>query len=99
MRRPTGSLVVALLTLPIGAGLTEPALAYYLDSERRFDVRLRAYSQLGILTENSETSSGTDVTRVLRFVPANSAQRRAKIAAISPPKYEAFDLAQHRNFY
>ena len=33
--------------------VASPAWGYYLDAERRFDVRVRAYSQLGILTENS----------------------------------------------
>src|SRR5262245_46834538 len=77
-----------------------PSFAYYLDGEHRFDVRLRAYSQLGILTESSESPSSADIARALRFVPADSpAQRRAQIASITPPTYDGGDLAQHRNFY
>jgi hypothetical protein len=75
--------------------------AYYLDAGRRFDVRVRAYSQLGILTEDSETPSRSDVARALSFVPANAplAQKRAAVAAITPPAYDAGALGQHRNFY
>jgi hypothetical protein len=57
----------------IAAAVTaRPSFAYDLDSEHRFDVRLRAYSQLGILTDSSESPSSGDVARALRFVPADS---------------------------
>jgi hypothetical protein len=81
--------------------LSSRSFAYYLDAEHRFDVRLRAYAQLGLLTEDSETPSRSDVARVLRFVPADAprAQKRAQVAAITPPRYAAGDLAQERNFY
>jgi hypothetical protein len=91
----SGLVLVAVLAIP------STASAYFLDAGRRFDVRVRAYSQLGILTERSETPSRSDVARALRFVPANAplAQKRAQIAVITPPEYDAFDLGQHRNFY
>ena len=77
------------------------SFAYYLDAEHRFDVRVRAYSQLSLLTEDSDTPSRSDIARALRFVPADAplAQKRAQIGVITPPKYDAFNLAQHRNFY
>ena len=75
--------------------------AYFLDPEHRFDVRVRAYSQLSLLTEDSETPSRDDVARALSFVPATApaAQKRAQVRSITPPKYDAWNLAQHRNFY
>ena len=90
-----GLVVVAVL---VSSGTSS---AYYLDDERRFDVRLRAYSQLSLLTENSETPSQSDIANALSFIPASAplAQRRAQIASITPPKYDAWNLAQHRNFY
>jgi hypothetical protein len=81
--------------------IASPAWGYYLDAERRFDVRLRAYSQLGILTENSGRPSEADVQRALSFIPENApaSQKRAAVRAITPPRFRAGDLAQHRNFY
>jgi hypothetical protein len=67
MRLRPGRLALAL-TLVCAASVH----AYFLDKTRNFDVRLRAYSQLGILTESS---------------------------SFEGPKYDAGDLAQHRNFY
>ncbi len=90
------ALVVCVLV-----GLSGQASAYFLDPDHRFDVRLRAYSQLGILTNDSEEPSASDVARVLSSVPANAplAQKRAAVATITPPRYRAGELAQHRNFY
>jgi hypothetical protein len=78
-----------------------PSSAYFLDDDHRFDIRLRAYAQLGILTENSETPTPADVEHALSFIPATAplAQRRAQIASITPPKYSAGALGQQRNFY
>jgi hypothetical protein len=75
--------------------------AYFLDNERRFDVRLRAYSQLGILTEDSETPKLSQEQLVLSFLPptATAKQRRAIVKTITPPDYQAGTLGQHRNFY
>ena len=67
MRTRAGWLALGLI---LAAGTN--AQAYFLDKGRNFDVRLRAYSQLGILTDSS---------------------------SFEGPKYEAGDLAQHRNFY
>jgi len=76
--------VVVLLAVLASASTSS---AYYLDADRRFSVRVRAYSQLGILTENSETPSRSDIAHALRFVPANAppSQKRAQIASITPP--------------
>ena len=78
-----------------------PAWGYYLDDARRFDIRVRAYSQLGIMAESAGKPSNDDVQRALSFVPANApaSQKRAAVLAITPPPFEAGDLAQHRNFY
>ena len=90
-----------LLVVGLLVTIASTSSAYYLDADRRFSVRLRAYSQLGILTEDSETPSRSDIARALRFVPANAprSQKQAQIAAITPPDYDAFNLGQHRNFY
>ena len=67
--------------------------AYYLDKGRNFDVRLRAYSQLGILTEDSARQGcaivrGADGRILFRDDPR-----------MCPPNYDAGNLAQERNFY
>jgi Protein of unknown function (DUF1302) len=66
--------------------------AYYLDSGRNFDVRLRAYSQLGIMTQNSAREGCVPVKlldgTVLPIDPRTC-----------PPPYSAGDLGQNRNFY
>ena len=46
------------LGLVLGAGGS--ARAYFLDADRNFDVRLRAYSQLGILTDSAATDGCPD---------------------------------------
>src|SRR5215468_9609739 len=48
-----------LLLLTVLAGLSHPpaADAYFLDKNHDFDVRLRAYSQLAIMTNNPEIDS------------------------------------------
>jgi hypothetical protein len=82
------------LTLVVAAVLVGSASdAYYLDSGRRFDVRLRAYSQLGILTENS-ARQGCGLVK-----DANGAPLFRNDPRTCPPEYDAGDLAQHRNFY
>jgi hypothetical protein len=82
---------------------TRTASAYFLDSDRRFDVRLRAYSQLGVLTDSSETAGcPTDTQLAKAKAISDPAQRQAKLAQLMqtcPPSYSAGDLAQHRNFY
>jgi hypothetical protein len=72
--------------------------AYFLDKGRNFDVRLRAYSQLGIMTEDSarqgcgvvyaQNPDGTRGQLIFRDDPR-----------MCPPRYSASDLGQHRNFY
>ncbi|MCW5888975.1 MAG: hypothetical protein KIT14_00330 [bacterium] len=71
--------------------------AYFLDAGRNFDVRVRAYSQLGILTENSERKGCQPV-----YTTVNG--KRGPVLfqndpRTCPPKYSAGTLAQHRNFY
>jgi len=51
MRTTAGWLVLGLAAV---LGLETPSQAYFLDATRNFDVRLRAYSQLGIMTDSSE---------------------------------------------
>jgi hypothetical protein len=107
--RPTVARVAARRASAVPAALvvwfvlaaSGTAFAYYLDEEHRFDFRVRAYSQLSVLTEDSETPSRAAVAQALSFVPTNAplAQKRAQIASITPPKYDAGELAQHRNFY
>lgn len=78
------------LTRGIGATLVcwlvaTSAQAYFLDPQRRFDVRLRAYTQWSVLTESSSRE---------RF------EGDAETAPTPrPPEYSAGDLAQIRNFY
>src|SRR5205814_8072614 len=79
--------------LILGLLVASPSHAYFLDQGRRFDFRLRAYSQLGIMTDSSE-----------RDWPGNGPNtcvvNGKQSAAISDKcRYSAGDLAQHRNFY
>jgi hypothetical protein len=98
MRTRAGWLGLVLFALLVFSGTSS---AYFLDSERRFDIRVRAYSQLGILMEDSETPSGSDKSRALSFISptATARQRRAQIRTITPPPYDFGELGQHRNFY
>ncbi len=75
---------------------------YYLDSARRFDVRLRGYAQLGILTESSETKgcpTKADLARVNALTGTAKQQAYAQLYTTCPPNYSAGDLGQERNFY
>ena len=51
MRTSTGWLALAVTAV---LGWISDCDAFYLDKGRNFDVRVRAYSQLGIMTQNSE---------------------------------------------
>jgi hypothetical protein len=67
--------------------LATSAQAFFLDHERRFDFRMRAYEQVSILTESSATQvcdPKTDPTAT---------------GCVPPPEYSAGDLAQMRTFY
>jgi hypothetical protein len=99
MRTRAGWLGLGLLAVLLVFASTSEA--YFLDSARRFDVRLRAYSQLGVMMEESETPTPEDRARVLSFLPptATRQQRRAIVRTITPPRYDLGDLGQHRNFY
>src|SRR5207249_1893064 len=85
MRTSGGWLVLGLTVLCAAT----PSHAYFLDQGRNFDVRLRAYSQLGILTESSE-----------KDWPGNGPNTCVVNGKESTKcRYHAGDLAQHRNFY
>lgn len=81
MRPVTRGLGAALVCTLLAAS----ADAYFLDEQRRFDVRLRAYSQWSVLTESSDRT---------RFEGDSQTP-----ASVRPPEYSAGDLAQIRNFY
>ncbi len=86
MRTVSGWLVLGVAAV---LGAVTPSHAYFLDKGRNFDVRLRAYSQLGILTDSAERDwpgNGKNTCVV-------NGQESTKCS------YSAGDLAQHRNFY
>ena len=86
MRSSARWLVLGLAAVPWAGS---PSHAYFLDQGRHFDLRLRAYSQLGIMTDSSEKDwpgNGPN-TCVVNGKESNKC------------KYSAGDLAQHRNFY
>jgi len=59
--------------------------AFFLDDQRRFDVRMRSYSQWSVMTQSSEHKGCiTDGKRT---------------PATCPPEYQGGDLNQIRNFY
>lgn len=82
----------------LGTLLAGDSQAYFLDAGRNFDVRLRAYSQLGILTEGSERKGCRPV-----YTTGPDGKRGAILfkndPRTCPPAYDAGTLAQHRNFY
>src|SRR2546426_7910996 len=86
MRTSTGWLTLGLVLVLWAA---PPSQAYFLDKGRNFDVRLRAYSQLGIMTESSETDWPGNGPNTCVVNGKQSTKCR----------YSAGDLAQHRNFY
>lgn len=78
---------------------------YFLDGDRRFDVRLRAYSQLGVMMEDSAPEwsysysygTNTDHPRGSKLVGRD--QLGSIYATKGTKSYHVGDLAQHRNFY
>jgi uncharacterized protein DUF1302 len=84
-------------------GFVHGASAFYLDDAHRFDVRVRAYAQLGIMTEDSEKAGcPTDAQlAAAKAIPDRTQRLTAlgKLLATCPPSYSAGDLAQERNFY
>jgi hypothetical protein len=93
------SVLVAALSL----ALARAGHAYYLDSEHRFDVRLRAYAQLGIMAEDSSTAGcpSAEQLAAAEAIPDRT-QRLTQLGKLlnhCPPSYSAGDLAQERNFY
>jgi hypothetical protein len=72
----------ALVCVLIGHSVSH---AYFLDDQRRFDVRMRAYSQWSVMTQSSEHKGCiTDGKRT---------------PGTCPPSYQGGDLNQIRNFY
>ena len=83
------------LGLAIALSAARSSDAYFLDQARDFDVRLRAYSQLGVMTDSSERDwpgNGLAAGTVSPSCLVNG-KRSTKC------RYSAGDLAQHRNFY
>jgi len=80
MRTRAGWLAFVLVSLTF----ITPAAAYFLDSGRNFDVRLRTYAQMGILTTSSEKDLTTPIginrtripTKMQGWQPGNVGQQR-----------------------
>jgi hypothetical protein len=93
MRTGVGWLVLGLAVL----GSEAISEAYYLDPGRNFDVRARAYSQLGILTEYSARQGCVPV------YTSNDGKRGGLLfnndPRKCPPFYAAGITGQERNFY
>jgi hypothetical protein len=68
--------------------------AFYLDSGRNFDVRLRAYAQLGIMAEDAAQQGCAPFKD-----PISGKILKGGNPAICPPQYSLGDLGQERNFY
>ena len=68
--------------------------AFYLDSGRNFDVRLRAYSQLGIMAEDAAQQGCAPFKD-----PISGKILKGGNPAICPPQYSLGNLGQERNFY
>ncbi len=90
MRTWAGWLALGVAAV-LGCGDTSEA--FYLDKGRNFDVRLRAYSQLGIMTENSARQGCIPVKDADGGVLFGNDPR------VCPPEYNAGYLGQNRNFY
>src|SRR5438445_707571 len=75
--------------LTLGLLVASPSHAYFLDQGRRFDLRFRAYSQLGIMTDSSEKDWPGNGPNTCVVNGKESSKCR----------YSAGDLGQHRNFY
>jgi hypothetical protein len=63
------------------------AHAFFLDDQRRFDVRLRTYSQWSVMTQSSERNR------------CWNREKGVPTPSTCPPSYSSGDLAQARNFY
>jgi hypothetical protein len=100
MRTRAGWLELGLLAVLVFSRISS---AYYLDSERRFDVRLRTYAQLGIMTEDSSSIGCPSSAQLAKAqaIPDRTARltQLGKLLATCPPSYSTGDLGQERNFY
>jgi len=83
MRRGIVRVALGLVCVLI---LRSTAHAFFLDDQRRFDVRMRAYSQWSVMTQSSEHKGCVDADG--KPTPATC-----------PPSYQGGDLNQIRNFY
>src|SRR5262245_1868534 len=61
--------------------------AFFLDDQRRFDVRMRSYSQWSVMAQSSERNR------------CWNREKGVPTPATCPPNYSSGDLAQIRNFY
>jgi hypothetical protein len=89
MRTPTRWLMLGLVVV-----LSTPnAHGYFLDKERRFDVRARVYTQVGILTEDAREQEAC-------LVPApTAANPDRRVVTDACHRFGPGDLHQHRNFW
>ena len=92
MRTWVGWLALGVAAV-LGCGATSEA--FYLDKGRNFDVRVRAYSQLGIMTENSARQGCGLVTGA----PTASVAVPGRSAHVSARRSAPATWAQNRNFY
>src|SRR5262249_21485985 len=93
MRGRTGWLTLGVAAV-LGFGCEAICEAYYLDNGRNFDVRLRAYSQLGIMAEDA-AQQGCQPFKD----PISGKILKGGNPATCPPQYSLGDLGQNRNFY
>src|SRR5262245_54725195 len=93
MRGRTGWLTLGVAAV-LGFCCDPICEAYYLDNGRNFDVRLRAYSQLGIMAEDA-AQQGCQPFKD----PVSGKILKGGNPATCPPQYSLGDLGQNRNFY
>ncbi|HEV7734692.1 MAG TPA: DUF1302 family protein [Candidatus Binatia bacterium] len=90
MRTSAGWLALGLAA--VLCSISTVSHAYFLDKGRNFDVRVRAYNQVSVMTENSETTGCTPVKMLSGKVLQNDPRT-------CPPSYSAGDFGQNRIFY
>src|SRR5262245_44439186 len=84
------------LTLGLVLALSSVSHAYFLDQKGNFDVRLRAYSQVAILTEKAREAEGLWPKGCDVPDPANP-NRTIRLANCLD--FNPGDIASQRNFY
>jgi hypothetical protein len=83
MRRGVGRLALAVVCV---ATVQSTARAYFLDEQRRFDVRVRAYSQWSVLAQSADRQGCPDPARC---PPQYSAGDLAQIRNFYNPEFDA----------